>query len=421
MTSRNHHIHTQVIEVEIDAEKAPERINDRLGDLYYNRLHGMIEKVLNKFDIIDRIIQLNKIEVELSCNDLNSLEEKIANQLFQQLSIALKDALNDHSQVRQLTREKHHLEVALFYLKTGLLPWNVDHSIKLYQIEFWLTEALDKSANQAPLFIQQLLHSKQMFRRFVARFSMKMKWRLADYLWPGIQEALQSFIPEIIKVDKSDVWKTIYYYLMKQPKSIGGLVIQLQQKSRFIKEGQSIFDKEEAKIEASKVKGKKQEGFFVRNAGVVLLNPFIESLFTKLKVVEDNKIKNVSKAIQLLHYTITGEQEAEEWNLPLLKILCGIHVEEVIQFSGQLKEEEIKEIETLFNALISHWKILKNTSVDGLRQTFLQRNGRINQYSENYLLKVEQAGPDILIDHLPWGFNCIQLPWMERPLITEWA
>ena len=80
---------------------------------------------------------------------------------------------------------------------------------------------------------------------------------------------------------------------------------------------------------------------------------------------------------------------------------------------------EIRKDEVLLS-VIEHWNILQNTSVEGLRQSFLQRNGKLSYNGSEWLLQVEQQPYDMLLQHLPWNISMIKLPWMEQMLKTEW-
>ena len=126
------------------------------------------------------------------------------------------------------------------------------------------------------------------------------------------------------------------------------------------------------------------------------------------------------KAMHMLHYLATGQVNAREYEMILNKILCGYPVDDPISHSIQLTEQELTEAKTLTEEIIRHWKILKDISVDGFRDSFLQRNGRLVEESSGWLLMVEQKAYDMLLDKLPWGISTIKLPWMRSVLHVEW-
>jgi hypothetical protein len=71
--------------------------------------------------------------------------------------------------------------------------------------------------------------------------------------------------------------------------------------------------------------------------------------------------------------------------------------------------------------VIGHWDAVGDTSVGGLRGTFLVRPGKFFQRGNgDDVLQVEPRSFDILLDRLPWGIGMIQLPWMQKILWVEW-
>ena len=58
--------------------------------------------------------------------------------------------------------------------------------------------------------------------------------------------------------------------------------------------------------------------------------------------------------------------------------------------------------------------------MDGLRSSFLEREGRLSEGEQGWQLQVQRVGFDVLLDQLPWGIGCVSLPWMNRPLFVEW-
>ncbi len=101
--------------------------------------------------------------------------------------------------------------------------------------------------------------------------------------------------------------------------------------------------------------------------------------------------------------------------------MCGIPVDDVLLPSEKLSDEIKSECEELLGEVLRHWSKLKNTSAAALRETFLQRNGKLTEVENGWLLNVEQKGFDILLDSLPWGIGTIKLPWADYKLHVEWT
>jgi hypothetical protein len=85
-----------------------------------------------------------------------------------------------------------------------------------------------------------------------------------------------------------------------------------------------------------------------------------------------------------------------------------------------LTAAEQEEAGALLDAVIRHWEVLRNSSPDALRGTFLLRPGKVSLRGEDWLLQVESKTCDILLEQLPWGISMIKLPWMKKMLWVEW-
>ncbi|NEP04213.1 MAG: hypothetical protein F6K34_04885, partial [Okeania sp. SIO4D6] len=162
---------------------------------------------------------------------------------------------------------------------------------------------------------------------------------------------------------------------------------------------------------------------YIRNAGLILLWPFLNSFFVKIGLVQNNIFINIistQRADLLLQYLIDNSTEIPEHILPLNKILCGIDLLEPIDTNLEITEPERAECENLLSAVIQNWSILKNTSVEGLRKAFLQRNSILKIRDGSWLLQVERETYDILVDKIPWSIRVVKLPWMNNILYVEW-
>lgn len=164
--------------------------------------------------------------------------------------------------------------------------------------------------------------------------------------------------------------------------------------------------------------------YFIDNAGLVLLNAaLLQKAFERLGWVKDKKItdeKSRDKILLWMDYLIWGKRKTHEYGLMLNKVLLGIEPEDIVDISLTLTAKEMNKADELLKTVIQYWTILKNTSADGFRNSFLQRNGRLGYEDGGWQLFVETKGFDILIDSLPWSFSIIKFPWMEKPLFTQW-
>lgn len=164
---------------------------------------------------------------------------------------------------------------------------------------------------------------------------------------------------------------------------------------------------------------------YVYNAGVVLLNPFFAGYFRKVGlVVSDDFFDNEARqrGVHLIQYMATGETGMPDYEMILAKLLCGIQIEDPVERFIELSATELDEVEVMMQSAIEHWGAVGKASPDGLREGFLQRDGRLEKRQNGWHLKVERKTIDILLDRLPfgWGIGTIKLPWMKEILHLEW-
>jgi hypothetical protein len=161
----------------------------------------------------------------------------------------------------------------------------------------------------------------------------------------------------------------------------------------------------------------------VNNAGVVILHPFIGSLFKNLGYVEDGVFLNEAareRAVCLIHYLATGEEKFPDYELQLPKFLCGWPTELPVNRNLQLSDTEKTECKSVLSSSLEHWEALKNTTIDGLRENFLKRDGILKREEFGWSIYVEEKTIDILLDMLPWNLSIIKLKWMDEMLTVHW-
>jgi len=162
---------------------------------------------------------------------------------------------------------------------------------------------------------------------------------------------------------------------------------------------------------------------YIANAGLVLLNPYFTLLFERAGYVQDRAFKDpeaAERAAHLLHFLVSGEENPPEHLLVLNKLLCGIEPAQPLARLMPLTAEEKATGEGLLGAAIGRWEALKNTSIAGLREFFLQRPGKLVWSPDKVTLTVEAKTVDILLDRLPWSIALLKLPWMALPLYVTW-
>lgn len=161
----------------------------------------------------------------------------------------------------------------------------------------------------------------------------------------------------------------------------------------------------------------------VYNAGLVLVWPFLARLFESLKYTGQGMFVNDeyrNRAVYLLQFLVYNQTEYPEYEMVLNKLLTGIPAEIHLTPVEELSEEEKTMTQSLLHGMIHNWEKVRNSSPEGLQETFLQREGILTFKEEFYHLQVEKKGVDVLMQTIPWKFNTIKLMWMEKPIHVDW-
>lgn len=167
---------------------------------------------------------------------------------------------------------------------------------------------------------------------------------------------------------------------------------------------------------------------YVNNAGLVLLHPFLPHFFTMLGVLTEDeggkfKIKGTeaaSRAVHLLQYLIDQRCDAPEPELALNKLLCGLPLDTPIARAITPDSADLALCEQMLGAVLGNWPVLGGTSHAGLREAFLQREGRLQLRDGAWTLTVSRKTIDVLLDQLSWGISVVLHRWMPQPLSIVW-
>ena len=161
----------------------------------------------------------------------------------------------------------------------------------------------------------------------------------------------------------------------------------------------------------------------ISNAGLILFWPFLTRLFENLSLVINGAFvspESMNRAVYILQYLGYYEIDFPEYKLILNKLMVGMQAQDHLVPFITLTDEEKEIAQSLFNGLINNWEKVKNSSPEGIQQTFIQREGILRFQKDKVSLVVEKKGVDILLDSIPWNISLIKLFWMKRPIHVEW-
>lgn len=170
-----------------------------------------------------------------------------------------------------------------------------------------------------------------------------------------------------------------------------------------------------------------QGGVYIDNAGLVLFGSYLPHWLRALGVYEPESgklrlpdVESRSRAVHLLQWLVDGRCDAPEPALVLNKLLLGLTPSAVVAAGHQPSPEDLQTCERLLTTVLSHWGALGGTSVTGLRETFLQREARLEPSAEGWRLRVQRKTLDVLVDQIPWTISIVRHSWMEQAIYVSW-
>ena len=438
-----------------------------------------IQQLTSKLDevaISDTMITIDELqlEVELTATDWKQqASQKITEQLKDKIQL-IQNGVIASSGYKQQTNDEHFANAFLFYLQHGYLQWNavgisiekwneqleklclhsnenVTNALKemlvssaaarerlMQLIPFQSAVELFRSYNEQQSTVHlKLIHDLQLLmkiaivhhynyiRQVVYKAFLLNLSPTADPF--QIKQELAQSIHKKALIDPSVI--EVVTELQFQSKGLIALQTELsaeKRSTRFKNEArkfrmQKLMQQEQEMLDMQEQQQSLGEPVFISNAGLVIVAAFLPAFFEKLKLVSGQSISDHQKATCLLQYMVTGNDKIQEYDLVLPKILCGLSVTKPVHTgSFRITKALRKEADEVLLSVIEYWNILQNTSLEGLRQSFLQRNGKLSYNGSEWLLQVEQQPYDMLLQHLPWNISMIKLPWMEQMLKTEW-
>lgn len=422
-----HLIRKQVINLQLDASQDHFFIQQQARDYYYKHVAPAMEKLFDELCQEDEIIGIERFEIDLGNlgwkDERFTLDEvsiyPILKQSFIKTLLEFTTGAKPGVVIRRSPEENACLQW-LYYMEKGRLPWQVQ-TID----ERWLKQVLHQLAIDNVLIerTRRLIRnnasvSKRVVRDHEDTFLRQLVEVLTAKPHPNLIsqiaqfEAYQSsFHTNETSPTKSQVWEALLEQVVFGKEIIDLHSIELLQKN---------LDSLQRQNEDKPV----MEEIFCEYAGLVLLHPFLKHLFNRLLLLKDGLFRDIisqEKAVAILYFIVTGKVKARDYELIVPKIFCGIPIYHVMsEGSFLLTTTEMEESSNMMSAAIEQWEIIRNTSEEGLRESFLSREGKLLIKDSSIEFRIESKGIDVLLDHLPWNLSLIKFPWLDKLIHVEW-
>ena len=461
MNPRNHQIGKLVLKLEFDSEQAANELQKTFTGTFENQVKQALDEVFSTFSNNGETIVIDHLKINLGKINFEDFATRLKNEIKHYLQKLLitetKEEISDEFVKIQASKTK--FEILTFFLQNGYYPWWASE-ITVQQLETDVINETKFENRNIQTKFSEVLASTTCRQRLSVQFSedfnrqliMKFYPETADFIFRTIEE-IRIFLtgnrisdkeitckwpvlvwPLLFDKEELDVFqkqfptKIFLVICEKLNLNFAGTLAQLQNLPEFEPDFQDNLinpDKKSEQISQKKPEKKEQSTteILIANAGMVIFWPYLQQLFRDFNLMQGTEFineKHLEKAVLLTQFLVNGEFETEEFQLPLNKILCGWPIEKPVGKVMIFEENEKAIVEDFLKEIIKNWPALKNTSIAGLRETFLQRNGILRESQQKWTLKIERKTVDILRDSLPWPISIIKLPWMNKILYVEW-
>ncbi|MEP7377634.1 MAG: contractile injection system tape measure protein [Chitinophagaceae bacterium] len=415
------------------------------------QLADMMEAICTKYSSEDQWIRIERLEINIGKINPANFEKSLRSALYAGLEKEFNTRICSFSgDQRTIPNGAAAFELIIYFLQNGVLPWwaegseididkkcfevlnNQPDSLRNFLFEhrsekvIWERLSLQfttEARNRIVYLFDELIAMERKMLQHEKAISLAFKELNFTYQSPDIarqlilQNAPYIFSDDIVIKDSlvNDFFEKLSSKIYKKTGD--------SKQEDFIKNDSVIPVREELFKNPELQDHDSSKRYFVKYAGVVIVFPFIKALFSETKLITDGEWTNAecrNQAIHLLRYISTGQQETPEYDLVLEKLFCGVAIDEPVPRKITLTGNEIAEAHAVLRSVIEHWIVLKNTSIDALRATFLQRDGVIVKKDDGWLLQVERKTEDVLLESIPWGYSTISLPWNQYLIHVEW-
>lgn len=447
-------------------QKEVSQWQSRLSKLISQKVDELLDQYLTTYSRPDLIYKIDTLEFDLGSIASDNFEADFIRILEAQLEEKIQQTLRQAEKQAERTAKEFpaSLEQFLHFLQTGVLPWWATG-----QTANTLTDQLSHLIMKQPHLLRRYLPKileQEMFRRRLSRnFKHTQLVELGTiFLSPSTPEVLSECYQVITnffhtKVPNSEIealyWDTVWGAVAwsgqktLSPKVLlPSLLAQFKRRwpehqqafqdsfvaqaahilSSFANQAPPTIAQKEALLPLDRPMEDKTQArttnaeIFIDNAGLVVLAPFLPRLFTTLGLLEEKQFRtelDQHRAVNMLHFLLTSEEDPVEFMTPLYKVFCGIELSSSL-LTVAMSDAEKAECETFLQSIIAHATVLKNMSVDGFRGSFLLRDGILSARDDHWLVQVERQSYDVVLSQFPWSFEVIKLPWMKRMVMVEW-
>lgn len=403
-----------------------------------DRIEAMLDEAVAQVALgfgPDTVIRLPRLELRIRTDDATGLVDELRRTLADRLQAALREQ-GSKGGMHAVEFESHARAELIEYLGSGLLPWRLGHlphaaclaalreaALRLLREDEPPAIFADRDARSriAPLRRWLALlpegHGAELLERLAAHDATA----LADAR-AGLGDAAGAAGAERLDLQAQ---------AMAWPAS--GLTSDAGIATAIAADAPGSITQQPLKLDIqgkaptpAHVDATTDIDWLVPHAGLVLLHPYLPRLFAALDIAAQTAPaslvpEKLPRAAALLHWLATGRDEAQEFELTLIRLLLGLPPDGPLAFAPPaLSTDDRAEAEALLEAVRQHWPALRGSSIATLRESFLQRRGALIRQGGRWCLTPNRQAFDLLLSTLPWNLQWVRLPWMPAPLEVIW-
>lgn len=455
------HDHTvRTVRVEAQGLSRQQELSWRsaVNNYFQQSFPKLLDEVLNKVFTGDDFVKIDQLTLQVQCSSFNfdnAFTDLLRAELLKHLQAIKRQTVSvaTYDKMPMLKKEslhQHYLDGFIFFIKHGYYPWwvkaNDDASLDA------IKHMGNAKARLLPVLkeigvLRRLIYCvrEELFFTLMGIVTGKYVTELKTLQLQFTKIFITALVDSSVKIESKKLAPVVFRIIMASHINQGVIAVEVNQftnqvvpvvtflrkfGNKNVQEQELIngiesvlaFSSTSKRTEfISELPEVESESIWIDNAGIVILHPFLVTLFKRLEITGDTgQMTDLAKAMQVLFYLIYGDVEVNEALLPLCKIICGLDVYEAVPLLNDLSESDLCECDDLLLSVIDHWSALKSTSPAGLRNTFFFRNAKLVQCENGWELLVEPKTEDILLEKLPWAISYIKLPWMKTMLHTIW-
>ena len=469
-------IQKEVIEITLPSKEEASAIQNEVSNACHQKVSSILENVMNRYSLPETTIQIDRLSLELGEVNASRLkqdfEEKITRQFEEKLSSTIATTSQGPVEgVNVVPEHSSEIDQVMYFLRTGVFNWSTGSQVDLEEtVQRLLASSAGDFWEAFKLEIQQ--GNNSFTERAIHQFSDTTLFNILRNCDSGVRSELEESVKTLreflantqsgihTRVGRMATWRAAFLESLRKNRvkkteadfmesfisqlktSDGRPAVKLEAELKKFLEKRGSSPRIPERIDLGKFhKDKRNQGeqssakksaeqsvqlpdrIYVSNAGVVLLHPFLGTLFTGLGLMDDDAFIDLEatyKAIHLIHFMANENEKPSEHELAINKLLCGLDIETPIPKELRLSRTEREECEHLLVMVIQRWKALKKTSVSSLRSAFLSREGILIKEAGGWRILIEPKAYDVLLDKIPWPRSIIKLPWVNKIIHVEW-